>query len=59
MGKVGVHKRDTMLEWFENAQGVQEDAQQQFQSTLEQLSQFINYDGGDLTTQYESVNDQY
>jgi hypothetical protein len=59
MEKVGVHKRDIMLERFENAQGVQEDAQQQFQSALEQLSQFINYDGGDLTTQYESVNDQY
>jgi hypothetical protein len=44
---------------LENAQGAQEDAQQQFQSALEQLSQVINYDGGDLTTEYELVNDQY
>ncbi|MFT6919114.1 MAG: hypothetical protein ACJA2G_001749, partial [Cognaticolwellia sp.] len=44
---------------LENAQGAQEDAQQQFQSALEQLSQLINYDGGDLTTEYELVNDQY
>jgi len=59
MEKVGVHKRDIMLDRVESAQGAQEDAQQQFQSALEQLSQLINYDGGDLTTQYELVNDQY
>ena len=59
MEKVGVHKRDIMLDRVENAQGAQEDAQQQFQSALEQLSQLINYDGGDLSTQYELVNEQY
>ncbi|MFT5814900.1 MAG: hypothetical protein ACI9VT_002669 [Psychroserpens sp.] len=57
MEKVGVHKRDIMLVRVENAQGAQEDAQQQFQSALEQLSQLINYGGGDLTMQYELVND--
>ena len=59
MEKVGVHKRDIMLDRVENAQTAQQDAQQQFKSALDQLSQLINYDGGDLASQYELVNDQY
>lgn len=59
MEKVGVHKRDIMLDRVENAQMAQQDAQQQFKSALDQLSQLINYDGGDLAAQYELVNDQY
>jgi len=59
MEKVGLHKRDIMLDRVENAQTAQQDAQQQFTSALEQLSQLINYDGGNLAAQYELVNDQY
>lgn len=59
MEKVGVHKRDIMLDRVENAQTSQQEAQKQFKSALEQLSELINYDGGDLATQYEQVNDQY
>lgn len=59
MEKVGVHKRDIMLDRVENAQTAQQDAQQQFKSALDQLSQLINYDGGDLAAQYELVNNQY
>jgi hypothetical protein len=59
MEKVGVHKRDIMLDRVENAQTAQQDAQEQFKSALEQLSELINYDGGDLASQYELVNDQY
>ena len=59
MEKVGVHKRDIMLDRVENAQTAQQEAQEQFKSALDQLSQLINYDGGDLAAQYELVNDQY
>ena len=59
MEQVGVHKRDIMLDRVEDAQSAQEDAQQQFKSALDQLSQLINYDGGDLAEQYELVNEQY
>lgn len=59
MEKVGVHKRDIMLDRVEDAQTSQEDAQVQFKSALEQLTQLISYDGGDLAAQYELVNDQY
>ena len=59
MEKVGVHKRDIMLDRVESAQSAQQDAQQQFTSALEQLSQLISYDGSDLATQYELINEQY
>lgn len=59
MEKVGVHKRDIMLDRVETAQTAQEEAQQQFKSALDQLAQLIDYDGGDLMAQYELVNDQY
>ncbi len=59
MEKVGVHKRDIMLDRVESAQTAQEEAQQQFKSALDQLAQLIDYDGGDLMAQYELVNDQY
>lgn len=59
MEKVGVHKRDIMLDRVETAQESQVDAQQQFKSALDQLSQLINFDGGDLAEQYEITNEQY
>lgn len=59
MEKVGVHKRDIMLDRVEEAQTAQEDAQEQFTSALDQLSQLINFDGGDLAEQYEITNDNY
>lgn len=59
MEKVGVHKRDIMLDRVEKAQEAQQDAQQQFKSALDQLSQLINFDGGDLAAQYESTQEQY
>lgn len=59
MEKVGVHKRDIMVDRVEEAKESQEEAQEQFASALEQLSELIGYDGGDLQTQYELVKDQY
>ncbi len=59
METVGQHKRDIMLDRVENAQESQQEAQQQFKSALDQLSQLIAFDGGDLAEQYEATNDQY
>ncbi|TPH15218.1 DUF2959 domain-containing protein [Litorilituus lipolyticus] len=59
METVGQHKRDIMLDRVENAQDAQKDAQQQFKSALEQLSELITYDGGDLAEQYEATKEQY
>ncbi len=59
MEKVGVHKRDIMLDRVEEAKESQQEAQQQFKSALAQLSELINFDGGELAQQYELINDQY
>ena len=59
MEKVGVHKRDIMLDRVEGAQEAQEEAQEQFKSALEQLSTLISFDGGDLAEQYEITEEQY
>jgi len=59
MEKVGVHKRDIMLDRVEGAQTAQEEAQEQFKSALEQLSSLIEFEGGDLAEQYEITEEQY
>ncbi|WP_281556440.1 DUF2959 domain-containing protein [Thalassomonas sp. RHCl1] len=59
MEKVGIHKRDIMVDRVEEAKDSQQEAQQQFASALEQLSALIAFDGGDLQTQYELTSEQY
>ena len=59
MEKVGVYKRDIMVDRVEEAKDAQQNAQQQFKSALAQLTQLINFDGGDLEEQYQLINDQY
>ncbi|MFT5676038.1 MAG: Skp family chaperone for outer membrane protein [Paraglaciecola sp.] len=57
--KVGVEKRDILVDRVEDAKESQEDAQQQFKSALDQFSQLINFDGGELQVVYEQLKDQY
>ena len=57
--KVGVEKRDILVDRVEEAKDAQEDAQEQFTSALDQFSQLISFDGGELQEVYESLNDQY
>ena len=59
MEKVGIHKRDIMIDRVEEAKESQEEAQEQFKSALEQLSELINFDGGKLAEQYAATEDQY
>jgi len=59
MEKVGIHKRDIMVDRVEAAKDAQQDAQKQFKSALSQLSQLINFDGGELEKEYQLVKDQY
>ncbi|KGK01019.1 DUF2959 domain-containing protein [Thalassotalea sp. ND16A] len=59
METVGQHKRDIMVDRVENAQDAQQQAQQEFKSALEQFSELIAFDGGDLAEQYELTNDHY
>ncbi|TDF35764.1 DUF2959 domain-containing protein [Alteromonadaceae bacterium M269] len=57
--KVGVEKRDILVDRVEEAKDAQEDAQEQFTSALDQFSQLISFDGGELQEVYESLSDQY
>lgn len=57
--KVGVEKRDILVDRVEEATDAQEDAQEQFSSALEQFSQLISFDGGELQDVYDELSDQY
>lgn len=57
--KVGVEKRDILIDRVEDAKDSQQQAQQQFTSALAQLSELINFDGGTLQTTYDSLKDEY
>lgn len=59
MEKVGIHKRDIMVDRVVDAKESQEEAQEQFKSALEEMTALINFDGGDLETQYNVIQEQY
>jgi Skp family chaperone for outer membrane proteins len=56
--KVGVEKRDILVDRVEDAKESQEDAQLQFSSALDEFSQLINFNGGELQGIYEQIKDQ-
>jgi Skp family chaperone for outer membrane proteins len=57
--KVGVEKRDILIDRVEDAKKSQEDAQQQFSSALDEFSQLINFNGGKLQDVYRQLKDQF
>ncbi len=57
--KVGYHKRDILVDRVEDSRDAQQEAEEQFQSALEQLSELTNFDGGDLEDMYEAMADEY
>jgi hypothetical protein len=59
MEKVGIHKRDIMVDRVEEAKESQQEAQEQFKSALEEMTALINFDGGELETQYNVIQEQY
>ncbi|WP_263081223.1 DUF2959 domain-containing protein [Endozoicomonas sp. Mp262] len=59
MEKVGIHKRDIMVDRIEDTQNAQENAQEQFKSALEKFRSVVHFDGGDLEDVYNQLNDEY
>lgn len=57
--KVGIPKRDVMVSRVEKARDTQEETKEQFKSALEQFTAATNFDGGDLETTYQRLNDAY
>ena len=59
MEKVGVHKRDILVDRVENARDAQADAQEQFKDALEQFGSVVNIENTDLKEAYEKLNSEY
>ncbi|MEN8264045.1 MAG: DUF2959 domain-containing protein [Nitrospirota bacterium] len=59
MEKIGVHKRDIMVDRVNEARDSQEEAKEQFASALEQFSSVLNFKGGTLEDKYKKLNSEY
>ncbi len=57
--RVGVHKRDILVDRIEDTQDAQEATQEQFKDALEQYRAAVNFDGGDLEKIYNKLNAEY
>jgi len=57
--KVGIHKRDLMVDRVESARDAQEEAKEQFQSALEQFTSVVEVRGGSLEKKYNTLKDAY
>lgn len=59
MEKVGVHKRDILIDRVEEARESQQEGQEQFKTALEQFKSVVAFDGGELEDRYNTLNDEY
>jgi DNA-binding ferritin-like protein len=57
--KIGIPKRDVMVYRVEKARDTQEETKEQFKSALEQFTAATNFQGDDLETVYNKLNDEY
>lgn len=56
MEKMGVHKRDIMMDRVKSARDTQSEAKQQFVSAMEQFRSVVKFQGGDLERSYNKLN---
>jgi hypothetical protein len=59
MESVGIHKRDILVDRVEEARDAQGEAQEQFQSALEQFASVIRIEESNLKQAYDRLNDEY
>lgn len=59
MEKVGVHKREILVDRVEEARDSQDEAQQQFKSALEEYRAVVEFNGGKLETLYDRLKSEY
>ena len=58
MEKMGIHKRDILVDRVEEARDSQLEAKKEFASALERFASVVNYDGGDLEEKYNQLKDE-
>jgi hypothetical protein len=56
---MGVEKRDLLVDNVEEARDSQDQAKEQFKTTLERFSSVVNFDGGELEDLYKSLNAEF
>jgi hypothetical protein len=56
MEKMGVHKRDIMVDRVKAARDTQNETKAQFISAMEQFKSVVNFKGGDLEKEYNKLN---
>ena len=59
MEKVGIHKRDILVDRVEDARDAQSEAQEQFKSALEQFGTVVRIENTDLKKAYDKLNAEY
>ena len=57
--KVGIHKRDILVDRIEGVKDAQVEGQRQFKSALAQFQHTVNFDGGKLEDAYQRLNTEY
>lgn len=58
MEKLGVHKRDILVDRVEDGQKAQQQAKEQFKTALEQFTDVVNFQGGDLQEKYDKLKSE-
>jgi len=56
MEKLGVHKREILVDRVKAARDTQNEAKQQFLTAMEQFKSVVNFKGGDLEKEYNKLN---
>lgn len=59
MEKLGVHKRDILVDRVEETRDAQEEAKEQFKSALDRFSEVLSFDGGELEDKYRRLKNEY
>jgi len=55
MERIGFHKREILVERIEDARDDQEDAKEQFKSALEEFTEAVGFEDGELKTVYDKL----
>ena len=56
MEKMGIHKRDIMVDRVKEARETQNEAKRQFLTAMEQFKSVVKFQGGDLEKEYNKIN---
>ncbi|MCG8494689.1 MAG: DUF2959 domain-containing protein [Enterobacterales bacterium] len=59
MEKVGIHKRDILVDRVEEARDAQVEAKETFKSALEKFQSVLNVERTDLQDKYDAISDEY